>query len=144
MAVCPGRPESSPTEGSCNEKFALIATALFFALTMMACSSSTGGGGGGGDGTRIFESDDLGNGANFSHTFPLAAVIPYFCRYHGSAGGVGMSGTITVSVPGMPYTPITIPVSINSSLLPDLAINEGDTVVWTNNSGVVHTVESDN
>lgn len=127
------------------KKFALAATTLLLGLTMVACSSSTGGGGGGGGGgTREFESGDLGgNGANFSHTFPLAAVVPYFCRYHGSAGGVGMSGTITVSAPGTGYVPITVPVTISSSTLPDLAINEGDTVVWTNNSGVVHTVESD-
>lgn len=126
------------------KKFALAATTLLLGLTMVACSSSTGGGGGGGGGgTREFESGDLGNGASFTHTFTATGSVPYFCRYHGSAGGVGMSGTITVSAPGTGYVPITVPVTISSSTLPDLAINEGDTVVWTNNSGVVHTVESD-
>lgn len=126
------------------KKFALAATTLLLGLTMVACSSSTGGGGGGGGGgTREFESGDLGNGASFIHVFLTAKSVPYYCRYHGNAGGVGMSGTVDVSAPGMGYTPITIPVSITSNVLPDLMINEGDTVVWTNDSGALHTVESD-
>ena len=32
-------------------------------------------------------------------TFPTAGTIPYFCFVHGAAGGVGMSGTVTVTVP---------------------------------------------
>ncbi len=41
---------------------------------------------------------------SFSRTFGSAGVIPYHCEIHGGAGGVGMSGTITVqaavSTPG--------------------------------------------
>lgn len=32
----------------------------------------------------------------FSHTFDEAGEFPYFCSAHGAAGGVGMSGRITV------------------------------------------------
>jgi LPXTG-motif cell wall-anchored protein len=44
-----------------------------------------------------FASDDLEAGEEFSFTFTKAGTIPYFCKYHGSAGGKGMSGTITVA-----------------------------------------------
>ncbi|MCF6299547.1 MAG: plastocyanin/azurin family copper-binding protein [Proteobacteria bacterium] len=50
---------------------------------------------------------DGGNGnassANwsFSLTFNTAEEIAYFCEVHGTAGGVGMSGTITVTDPDL-------------------------------------------
>src|SRR6185503_12707735 len=40
-----------------------------------------------------FASDDLEAGEEFSFTFTKAGTIPYFCKYHGSAGGKGMAGT---------------------------------------------------
>lgn len=33
---------------------------------------------------------------SFSHTFVTAGSFPYHCELHGNAGGIGMSGTITV------------------------------------------------
>ena len=44
-----------------------------------------------------FNSGNLGNGDTFSFTFSEAGSYPYYCRFHGSAGGVGMAGTITVT-----------------------------------------------
>ena len=114
------------------KKYALALAAILLGLSMSACSSSTGGGGGG---AREFESGDLNNGDSFSHVFTRAASVPYYCFYHGGAGGAGMSGTVTVSVPGTPYTPITIPISIAASFLPDISANEGDTVIWINAYG---------
>ncbi|OGG52485.1 hypothetical protein A2851_05045 [Candidatus Kaiserbacteria bacterium RIFCSPHIGHO2_01_FULL_53_29] len=38
----------------------------------------------------------LSPGANFSRTFTTAGTYPYYCRFHGAPGGVGMSGVITV------------------------------------------------
>lgn len=32
-------------------------------------------------------------------TFPTAGTIGYFCEIHGAAGGQGMAGTVTVTVP---------------------------------------------
>ena len=36
-------------------------------------------------------------GQTFSMTFPTPGTYPYYCRAHGSPGGQGMAGTITVS-----------------------------------------------
>jgi plastocyanin len=43
-----------------------------------------------------FDSGDQSLGNRFSHTFIEPGVYPYYCRYHGDVGGVGMAGTITV------------------------------------------------
>jgi plastocyanin len=46
-----------------------------------------------------FDSGPLGAGDTFEFTFTQAGVVPYHCEFHGAAGGVGMSGTITVTSP---------------------------------------------
>jgi plastocyanin len=118
---------------------ACVGAALF--LAALSCSSG-GSPTGGGGGTREFASGNLaGNGASFTHTFTKAGSFPYYCRYHGGPGGQGMSGVITVVAGG---TPSGHPVSIINSTLPDLTIDVDDSITWTNNSGIVHTVESDN
>ena len=43
-----------------------------------------------------FDSGDQSLGNRFAHTFAEPGVYPYYCRYHGDVGGVGMAGTITV------------------------------------------------
>jgi plastocyanin len=114
------------------------------AALLSGCSSSSNNsvGSGGGGGGREFVSGDLaGNGASFSHVFTTAKSVPYYCRYHGGPGGVGMSGTITVTA--STATPVKHSFSITAMTLPSTTINVMDTVVWTNNSGMVHTVESD-
>jgi len=35
-------------------------------------------------------------GATYQHEFTQAGQYPYHCRFHGGAGGIGMSGTIVV------------------------------------------------
>ncbi len=47
--------------------------------------------------TGAFNSGNLDPGANFSFTFNSAGTYPYFCEYHGTRGGQGMAGTITVT-----------------------------------------------
>lgn len=44
-----------------------------------------------------FDSGTLGTGQTFSHTFDQAGSFPYFCRFHGGAGGSGMSGIVNVT-----------------------------------------------
>ncbi len=46
-----------------------------------------------------FDSGNMDPGATFEMTFNEPGEIPYFCRYHGGPGGVGMAGTIIVTSP---------------------------------------------
>ena len=113
---------------------------LVAALGLFGCSSDSDSTGGGGVG-REFVSGDMGNGQSFQHVFTKSGSFPYFCRYHGGAGGVGMAGTITVSGSG---TANLNAFSITNNTLTSATIDVGDTVRWTNNTIVTHTVESDN
>ncbi len=47
--------------------------------------------------TNVFNSGTLGEGDTFSYTFDEAGEFPYFCRFHGGAGGSGMSGVVIVT-----------------------------------------------
>jgi len=47
--------------------------------------------------TNLFNSGTLGEGDTFSFTFEEAGTFPYFCRFHGGAGGSGMSGVVIVT-----------------------------------------------
>jgi plastocyanin/uncharacterized membrane protein YozB (DUF420 family) len=44
----------------------------------------------------VFNSGDQSLGQSYSVTMTEPGVYPYFCRYHGDVGGVGMAGTIVV------------------------------------------------
>jgi plastocyanin len=48
------------------------------------------------DDSTAFGSDLLRKGDTFRHTFDTVGEFSYFCDLHGSAGGVGMAGTIKV------------------------------------------------
>ena len=43
-----------------------------------------------------FDSGDQALGVRYEHTFTEPGTYPYYCRYHGDVGGVGMAGTILV------------------------------------------------
>ncbi|MFO7168983.1 MAG: plastocyanin/azurin family copper-binding protein [Chloroflexota bacterium] len=43
-----------------------------------------------------FDSDLLGSGEQFRHTFDTVGEFPYFCTLHGSAGGIDMAGVVRV------------------------------------------------
>src|SRR6266536_467896 len=49
-----------------------------------------------------FDSGNLAAGATYSITFTRAGAYPYFCKYHGSAGGIGMAGVILVGNAAVP------------------------------------------
>ena len=126
-----------------------LAFAIFLvaALVVLGCSSNsnyTSPTGGGGGGQKEFDSGVVAPGGSFSHVFMTAKTVPYHCSFHGGAGGVGMSGTITVQAAGVPTLHA---VSMTSSLTfvpADLIIKVGDTVKWTNNATMNHTATSDN
>ena len=44
-----------------------------------------------------FDSGNMKKGDSFKFTFTKAGQYPYYCAYHGTAGGGGMAGTITVT-----------------------------------------------
>lgn len=46
---------------------------------------------------RSFDSGTMRDGSSFSHTFDEPGSYPYFCEFHGAAGGVGMSGVVIVT-----------------------------------------------
>src|SRR5512133_314667 len=43
-----------------------------------------------------WDSGNLAPGQSFSHTFSTAGTVAYYCRFHGSADGNGMAGTLVV------------------------------------------------
>lgn len=43
-----------------------------------------------------FDSGTLAPGATYERAFPTAGTFGYYCRFHGSADGTGMAGSITV------------------------------------------------
>src|SRR5215217_4080944 len=44
-----------------------------------------------------FDSNNLDKGGTFSHTFDKAGTFAYYCKYHGSKGGVSMAASVTVA-----------------------------------------------
>jgi plastocyanin len=58
-----------------------------------------------------FDSGDLkvGEKTSFSFTFSKAGTFAYHCKYHGGAGGQGMSGTVVVQAAGAPAAPAQMP-----------------------------------
>lgn len=44
----------------------------------------------------LFDSGDQSLGNEYAFTFTEPGEYPYFCRYHGDVGGVGMAGTVVV------------------------------------------------
>jgi len=43
-----------------------------------------------------FDSGNINTGQQYTHTFTQPGQYPYFCQFHGGAGGVGMAGMIIV------------------------------------------------
>jgi plastocyanin len=49
-----------------------------------------------------FDSGNLAPDDDFQLTFEIERAVPYYCRYHGAPGGVGMSGVILVGDAALP------------------------------------------
>ena len=77
----------------------------------------------------------MSSGQTYSHTFKTAGVFRYHCGVHST-----MKGTITVNAGG---SATHANVTIQNSTLPNLTVNVGSTVTWTNSDGVPHSVISD-
>lgn len=59
--------------------------------------------------TGLWDSGQKAPGESFSFTFTQAGSFPYFCTLHGTAGGVGMAGTIIVTAAQAAPAPTTPP-----------------------------------
>lgn len=120
-----------------------LAGAIFTVMTGCSSSSNSNPYGGGGGGP-IFESGTVAPGGSYSYVFMTAGLFPYHCKFHGAAGGSGMSGTIVVKAGGTPSLDIVSMTSgFTFSPVHD-TVDVGDTVKWVNNSSMDHTATSDN
>jgi LPXTG-motif cell wall-anchored protein len=101
-----------------------------------------------------FNSGPLNPGQSFSHTFTTAGTVPYHCLFHGSAGGIGMAGVITVGTastttaapattapatsPPSPGTPATVPAGTPGSSAAPVAAGATTTVAELAHTGAAH------
>ena len=119
----------------------VAATLVVFALAgTWACSSKSSNPVApmmGGGGAKELDSGDFGSGAVFQHRFFTAGSFPYHCIHH-----TPMTGTVTVSA-AAPDTLVAVSIVSNTSPFPAASVKPGGRVVWTNNTGSVHTVTSD-
>ncbi len=110
--------------------------ALLTAIAVVGCSdkgtnSTTNPGPTG----KELSSTVLSSGQTYSHTFSTAGVFPYHCGVHPT-----MKATITVNADG---SATQESVTIQNFTLPNLSVNVGSTVTWTNNDSAPHSVISD-
>lgn len=112
----------------------------------------------------FFDSGQLDPGGSFEHTFTGADRLPYFCQFHGEAGGVGMAGMIIVADQSAAAAPAPapapaatqeasfvtatsseVPVAINDNVFTPnrIMIRAGTTVVWQHQGQQDHTVTAD-
>jgi len=88
------------------------------------------------DGGATWNSGDLSNGQSFSFTFNSAGDYSYHCSYH----PLSMLGSVTVSSAATEHFVSMIDFEF---VPPDINIDVGDIVTWTNDGAVLHTSTSD-
>src|SRR3989344_2247760 len=64
-----------------------------------------------------FDSGVIYSGATWSYTFNEVGTFPYYCKFHGAPGGIGMTGTVTVVSQNMPPYPVPNPHSLNATVV---------------------------
>jgi plastocyanin len=130
-------PLNEETDVTSKLRNPLLVAVLSLALAAASsCNSSSSAPTGPGGGAKELNSGDLGPGAVYQHTFATAGTYAYHCIHHGP-----MTGSVEVNDNA---TETVVNVSITSSTTPFAAasVKPGGRVVWTNNTGMVHTVTS--
>ncbi len=122
-------------------KPSLLVAVLFALAAVTSCGGGsngygTGPGNGGGGGAKELNSGDFGPGGTYSHTFNTAGTYHYHCIHHSP-----MTGTVVVSDATV-ATLVNVSIVSITSPFPGAAVKTGGKVVWTNNTGMVHTVTS--
>ena len=82
-----------------------------------------------------FESDELVNGQQFTHTFDDARFVRYWCRIHGPT----MGGSVTVD-PAAPAGNPTVVISDNLFTPAAVTVRPGSTVTWRHQGTFPHIV----
>ena len=116
--------------------FPVLACALVLAALASCNSSSSTHVPTSPSGARELDSGDFGPGGVFQHTFPTAGTYAYHCVHHGP-----MTGSVVVSA-GAPDTVESVSITSSTSAFPAAAVKPGGRVLWTNDTGMVHTVTS--
>ena len=119
----------------------LAGVMLALALAAVAsCKSGYGGGGAptspGGGSAKELNSNSLGHGATFEHTFAVAGTYAYHCIFHGP-----MTGTVHVTADA-PDMVANVSITSSSMSFPAASVKPGGQVIWTNNTQDLHTVTS--
>ncbi|MBI3978025.1 MAG: hypothetical protein HY331_07560, partial [Chloroflexi bacterium] len=85
--------------------------------------------------TPLFDSGNIAPGGTFTYTFSAAADYPYYCAFHGTFGGVGMSGIVHVveapppPKPNLFVTKTAVPTTVQAGA------NVTYTIQWGNRVG---------
>ena len=137
----------------------LVVVGLLAALLASCKSNSSspgygnngGGGGGGGGGALELNGNLPSSGNTYAHMFNTAGTFNYHCTIHPSC--LSLAGTIVVVAAGTGIQNSTLAISQSGGSSGTYAtcsalsvsrdtVHVGDTVTWTNNSPVPHTVVS--
>ena len=115
---------------------ACAALAVTLAAGSYSCSKSKSGGPAAPPAAKELDSGDLAPGGTiYSHTFMAAGTFGYHCIHHSV-----MTGTVTVTA-GAVGADENISITTTAAF-PSKNITVGTKVIWTNNSGLTHTVTS--
>jgi plastocyanin len=88
-------------------------------------------------GAKELNSGDFGRGGTFQHRFAAAGTYAYHCIHHSP-----MRGTVQVT-DAAPDTLVNVNIVNSMAPFPAASVKPGGRVLWTNNTGDVHTVTSD-
>ncbi len=111
----------------------LVASAGIWSCSKSSSPTAPPGGGGGPE----LDSGDFGQGQAYTHRFTTAGSFPYHCIHHAP-----MTGSVTVT-PSSTDTLVIVSITSSTSPFPPATVRPGGTVVWTNDTPMVHTVTSD-
>jgi plastocyanin len=89
-----------------------------------------------GGAAKELNSGNLGAGGTYEHRFFTAGTFPYHCNFHSP-----MTGSVVVSA-GATDTVVAVSITSSMSPFPGATVKQGGRVVWTNNTGLTHTVTS--